>query len=143
MNLSPHHGGSEGCLVALWLSSQRVLAVAQNKGPRVFSVSRSWALWPAPPWTVPSPAPTLSTPTGSAAPCAEVSGGVTAPRPRRLGGLGSHGPVSSAPADCNYEGRKVVNGQVFTLDDEPCTQCTCQVSGAWGLLLAFCPLAKR
>ncbi|XP_016055977.1 PREDICTED: von Willebrand factor C and EGF domain-containing protein isoform X2 [Miniopterus natalensis] len=29
--------------------------------------------------------------------------------------------------DCNYEGRKVVNGQVFTLDDEPCTQCTCQL----------------
>ena len=47
-------------------------------------------------------------------------------------GLGPHGPVPSAPADCNYEGRKVVNGQVFTLDDEPCTQCTCQVSWAWG-----------
>uniref|UniRef100_G3U7K9 von Willebrand factor C and EGF domains n=1 Tax=Loxodonta africana TaxID=9785 RepID=G3U7K9_LOXAF len=29
--------------------------------------------------------------------------------------------------DCNYEGRKVANGQVFTLDDEPCTQCTCQL----------------
>ncbi|KAF5927353.1 hypothetical protein HPG69_018953 [Diceros bicornis minor] len=29
--------------------------------------------------------------------------------------------------DCNYEGRKVVNGQVFTLDDEPCTVCTCQM----------------
>ncbi|KAM8818905.1 von Willebrand factor C and EGF domain-containing protein isoform 2-T2 [Rhynchonycteris naso] len=29
--------------------------------------------------------------------------------------------------DCNYEGRKVVNGQVFTLDEEPCTQCTCQL----------------
>ncbi|XP_008820680.1 von Willebrand factor C and EGF domain-containing protein isoform X1 [Nannospalax galili] len=29
--------------------------------------------------------------------------------------------------DCNYEGRKVVNGQVFTLDDEPCTRCTCQL----------------
>ncbi|KAM5319065.1 von Willebrand factor C and EGF domain-containing protein isoform 2-T2 [Glossophaga mutica] len=29
--------------------------------------------------------------------------------------------------DCNYEGRKVVNGQVFALDDEPCTQCTCQL----------------
>uniref|UniRef100_A0A671DWB8 von Willebrand factor C and EGF domains n=1 Tax=Rhinolophus ferrumequinum TaxID=59479 RepID=A0A671DWB8_RHIFE len=29
--------------------------------------------------------------------------------------------------DCNYEGRKVVNGQVFTLDDEPCTQCMCQL----------------
>uniref|UniRef100_A0A8D0XUE0 von Willebrand factor C and EGF domain-containing protein n=1 Tax=Sus scrofa TaxID=9823 RepID=A0A8D0XUE0_PIG len=29
--------------------------------------------------------------------------------------------------DCNYEGRKVANGQVFTLDDEPCTQCICQL----------------
>ncbi|KAB0376904.1 hypothetical protein FD755_011348 [Muntiacus reevesi] len=29
--------------------------------------------------------------------------------------------------DCNYEGRKVGNGQVFTLDDEPCTQCVCQL----------------
>ncbi|KAM6158163.1 von Willebrand factor C and EGF domain-containing protein [Rhynchocyon petersi] len=29
--------------------------------------------------------------------------------------------------DCNYEGRKVANGQVFTLDDEPCTHCTCQL----------------
>ncbi|XP_008582214.1 PREDICTED: von Willebrand factor C and EGF domain-containing protein isoform X1 [Galeopterus variegatus] len=29
--------------------------------------------------------------------------------------------------DCNYEGRKVMNGQVFTLDDEPCTRCTCQL----------------
>ncbi|XP_073665119.1 von Willebrand factor C and EGF domain-containing protein isoform X8 [Tursiops truncatus] len=29
--------------------------------------------------------------------------------------------------DCNYEGRKVGNGQVFTLDDEPCTQCICQL----------------
>ncbi|XP_008046254.2 von Willebrand factor C and EGF domain-containing protein [Carlito syrichta] len=29
--------------------------------------------------------------------------------------------------DCNYEGRKVGNGQVFTLDDEPCTRCTCQL----------------
>lgn len=43
-----------------------------------------------------------------------------------------------------------MNGQVFTLDDEPCTQCTCQVSWAWGLrsvparglLFAFCPFAK-
>lgn len=24
-----------------------------------------------------------------------------------------------------------MNGQVFTLDDEPCTQCTCQVSWIW------------
>uniref|UniRef100_A0A2I2YEG2 von Willebrand factor C and EGF domains n=1 Tax=Gorilla gorilla gorilla TaxID=9595 RepID=A0A2I2YEG2_GORGO len=47
--------------------------------------------------------------------------------------------------DCNYEGRKVANGQVFTLDDEPCTWCMCQVSWAWeprsgparGQLLAF------
>ncbi|XP_063549264.1 von Willebrand factor C and EGF domain-containing protein isoform X6 [Gorilla gorilla gorilla] len=29
--------------------------------------------------------------------------------------------------DCNYEGRKVANGQVFTLDDEPCTWCMCQL----------------
>ncbi|XP_075403672.1 von Willebrand factor C and EGF domain-containing protein [Tenrec ecaudatus] len=29
--------------------------------------------------------------------------------------------------DCNYEGRKVANGQVFTLDDQPCTRCTCQL----------------
>ncbi|XP_015989671.2 von Willebrand factor C and EGF domain-containing protein isoform X8 [Rousettus aegyptiacus] len=29
--------------------------------------------------------------------------------------------------DCNYEGRKVMNGQVFALDHEPCTQCTCQL----------------
>ncbi|XP_058382712.1 von Willebrand factor C and EGF domain-containing protein isoform X3 [Diceros bicornis minor] len=38
------------------------------------------------------------------------------------------GPVSELHLpDCNYEGRKVVNGQVFTLDDEPCTVCTCQM----------------
>ncbi|XP_029328462.1 von Willebrand factor C and EGF domain-containing protein isoform X3 [Mus caroli] len=29
--------------------------------------------------------------------------------------------------DCNFEGRKVANGQVFTLDDEPCTRCICQL----------------
>ncbi|XP_010631443.1 von Willebrand factor C and EGF domain-containing protein [Fukomys damarensis] len=29
--------------------------------------------------------------------------------------------------DCNYEGRKVANGQVFMLEDEPCTRCTCQL----------------
>ncbi|KAH0512709.1 von Willebrand factor C and EGF domain-containing protein [Microtus ochrogaster] len=29
--------------------------------------------------------------------------------------------------DCNFEGRKVVNGQVFTLDDTPCTRCICQL----------------
>lgn len=39
-------------------------------------------------------------------------------------------PVSCASADCNYEGRKVGNGQVFALDDEPCTRCICQVSSA-------------
>lgn len=54
--------------------------------------------------------------------------------------------VSSAPADCNYEGRKVANGQVFTLDDEPCTQCICQVSWAWGpgpgAASNFCPFAN-
>lgn len=48
------------------------------------------------------------------------------------GGPGSHHPVS-VPVDCNFEGRKVVNGQVFTLDDEPCTRCTCQVSWPEGL----------
>ncbi|XP_047373054.1 von Willebrand factor C and EGF domain-containing protein isoform X4 [Sciurus carolinensis] len=38
------------------------------------------------------------------------------------------GPVSELHLpDCNYEGRKVANGQVFTLDDEPCTRCTCQL----------------
>ncbi|XP_044539383.1 von Willebrand factor C and EGF domain-containing protein-like, partial [Gracilinanus agilis] len=29
--------------------------------------------------------------------------------------------------DCNYEGRKVGNGQVFWLENEPCTRCTCQL----------------
>ncbi|XP_055469888.1 von Willebrand factor C and EGF domain-containing protein isoform X1 [Psammomys obesus] len=29
--------------------------------------------------------------------------------------------------DCNFEGRKVMNGQVFALDDEPCTRCICQL----------------
>ncbi|KAM8969855.1 von Willebrand factor C and EGF domain-containing protein isoform 2-T2 [Sarcophilus harrisii] len=29
--------------------------------------------------------------------------------------------------DCNYEGRKVGNGQVFLLENEPCTRCTCQL----------------
>ncbi|XP_075423113.1 von Willebrand factor C and EGF domain-containing protein isoform X3 [Ascaphus truei] len=28
--------------------------------------------------------------------------------------------------DCTYEGRKVLNGQTFSLESEPCTQCTCQ-----------------
>ncbi|KAK6472888.1 von Willebrand factor C and EGF domain-containing protein-like [Huso huso] len=28
--------------------------------------------------------------------------------------------------DCNYEGRKVLNGLSFTLESSPCTQCTCQ-----------------
>ncbi|XP_064019389.1 LOW QUALITY PROTEIN: von Willebrand factor C and EGF domain-containing protein [Pogoniulus pusillus] len=29
--------------------------------------------------------------------------------------------------DCNYQGRKVVNGQSFTPEGEPCTHCTCQL----------------
>ncbi|XP_033269798.2 von Willebrand factor C and EGF domain-containing protein isoform X2 [Orcinus orca] len=37
------------------------------------------------------------------------------------------GECCPACRDCNYEGRKVGNGQVFTLDDEPCTQCICQL----------------
>ncbi|XP_053305241.1 von Willebrand factor C and EGF domain-containing protein [Spea bombifrons] len=28
--------------------------------------------------------------------------------------------------DCTYDGRKVLNGQTFPLESEPCTQCTCQ-----------------
>ncbi|KAM4723137.1 von Willebrand factor C and EGF domain-containing protein [Rhinophrynus dorsalis] len=28
--------------------------------------------------------------------------------------------------DCTYDGRKVLNGQTFYLESEPCTQCTCQ-----------------
>ncbi|RXM36395.1 von Willebrand factor C and EGF domain-containing protein [Acipenser ruthenus] len=32
--------------------------------------------------------------------------------------------------DCNYEGRKVLNGLSFTLESSPCTQCTCQVRRA-------------
>ncbi|KAG8438201.1 hypothetical protein GDO86_008767 [Hymenochirus boettgeri] len=28
--------------------------------------------------------------------------------------------------DCTYDGRKVLNGQMFSLESEPCTQCTCQ-----------------
>ncbi|KAI6068371.1 von Willebrand factor C and EGF domain-containing protein isoform B [Aix galericulata] len=35
---------------------------------------------------------------------------------------------SPAPLDCNYEGRKVVNGQTFSPEGQPCTRCTCQVS---------------
>ncbi|XP_045430008.1 von Willebrand factor C and EGF domain-containing protein isoform X6 [Pipistrellus kuhlii] len=42
--------------------------------------------------------------------------------------------------DCNFEGRKVGNGQVFTLDDEPCTQCTCQL-GEVSCEKAPCPTA--
>uniref|UniRef100_A0A8D0HSV1 von Willebrand factor C and EGF domains n=1 Tax=Sphenodon punctatus TaxID=8508 RepID=A0A8D0HSV1_SPHPU len=44
--------------------------------------------------------------------------------------------------DCNYEGRKVVNGQTFVPEGEPCIHCTCQVSqsllleGGWGRVLA-------
>ncbi|CAM4565685.1 unnamed protein product [Lepidochelys olivacea] len=29
--------------------------------------------------------------------------------------------------DCNYEGRKVVNGQTFIPEGEPCIHCTCQL----------------
>ncbi|KAM9606035.1 von Willebrand factor C and EGF domain-containing protein isoform 3-T3 [Morphnus guianensis] len=29
--------------------------------------------------------------------------------------------------DCNYQGRKVVNGQTFTPEGQPCTRCTCQL----------------
>ncbi|XP_075784527.1 von Willebrand factor C and EGF domain-containing protein [Pelodiscus sinensis] len=29
--------------------------------------------------------------------------------------------------DCNYEGRKVVNGQTFVPEGEPCIRCTCQL----------------
>lgn len=69
------------------------------------------------------------------------------PTSQALGGPWLSGPVS-APADCNYEGRKVANGQVFTLDDEPCTQCTCRVSWVWELGAAvpgaaFCLLSLR
>ncbi|KAJ1177039.1 hypothetical protein NDU88_002303 [Pleurodeles waltl] len=28
--------------------------------------------------------------------------------------------------DCTYEGRKVLDGQAFLMEKEPCTQCTCQ-----------------
>ncbi|XP_010191163.1 PREDICTED: von Willebrand factor C and EGF domain-containing protein-like, partial [Mesitornis unicolor] len=29
--------------------------------------------------------------------------------------------------DCNYQGRKVGNGQTFTPEGQPCTRCTCQL----------------
>ncbi|XP_033918183.1 von Willebrand factor C and EGF domain-containing protein-like [Melopsittacus undulatus] len=29
--------------------------------------------------------------------------------------------------DCNYQGRKVGNGQSFTPEGQPCTRCTCQL----------------
>ncbi|XP_076199787.1 von Willebrand factor C and EGF domain-containing protein isoform X1 [Aptenodytes patagonicus] len=29
--------------------------------------------------------------------------------------------------DCNYQGRKVANGQTFTPEGQPCTRCTCQL----------------
>uniref|UniRef100_A0A8C0FEM0 VWFC domain-containing protein n=1 Tax=Bubo bubo TaxID=30461 RepID=A0A8C0FEM0_BUBBB len=40
-----------------------------------------------------------------------------------------HHPLSAAslPTDCNYQGRKVVNGQTFTPEGQPCTRCTCQL----------------
>ncbi|XP_045039078.2 von Willebrand factor C and EGF domain-containing protein isoform X2 [Desmodus rotundus] len=44
--------------------------------------------------------------------------------------------------DCNYEGRKVVNGQVFTLDDEPCTQCMCQNTFGCDCILPLCSFLK-
>ncbi|XP_019326555.1 PREDICTED: von Willebrand factor C and EGF domain-containing protein [Aptenodytes forsteri] len=37
------------------------------------------------------------------------------------------GLAASLPADCNYQGRKVVNGQTFTPEGQPCTRCTCQL----------------
>ena len=59
--------------------------------------------------------------------------GPAAPLPGLPGGPWLSQPLSLLPpTDCNYEGRKVGNGQVFTLDDEPCTQCVCQVSWSWG-----------
>lgn len=90
-------------------------------------VSSSWARWPVHLWTVSSPVPTPSTQMASAALSAMVSGR-SHPDPSLPGTLGSHPSVSSVSADCNFEGRKVMNGQVFTLDEEPCTRCICQVS---------------
>lgn len=101
------------------------------------SVSYSWARWPAHLWTVPSPVPTPSTRMASAALYATVSGRSYL-CPSLPGGPGSHCPVSVS-VDCNFEGRKVVNGQVFTLDDEPCTRCVCQVSWPEGLGLPVRP----
>ena len=112
-------------------------AGANARPSRVSPVSRSWARWPARPWTVPSSAPTPSTPRASAALSVTVGAG-------KGGGGGPGGPVpppgdphhhhhllsaASLPADCNYQGRKVVNGQTFTPEGQPCTRCTCQVSG--------------
>lgn len=101
------------------------------------SMSHSWARWPVHLWTVPSPVPTPSTRMASAALYAMVSGRshlcLSLP-----GEPGSHRPISVS-VDCNFEGRKVVNGQVFTLDDEPCTRCTCQVSWPEGLGLPARP----
>lgn len=47
-------------------------------------------------------------------------------------GTGTQGCVptpalSAVPLDCNYEGRKVVNGQSFSPEGRPCTRCTCQL----------------
>ncbi|XP_053924807.1 von Willebrand factor C and EGF domain-containing protein-like isoform X4 [Cuculus canorus] len=44
-----------------------ILAGANARPSRVSPVSRSWARWPVRPWTVPSSAPTPSTPRASAA----------------------------------------------------------------------------
>lgn len=101
------------------------------------SMSHSWARWHVHLWTVPLPVPTPSTRMASAALYATVSGR-SHPCLSLPGGPGSHHPVSVS-VDCNFEGRKVVNGQVFTLDDEPCTRCTCQVSWPEGLGLPARP----
>lgn len=114
-------------------------AGSNARSSRVSPVSRSWARWPARPWTVPSSAPTPSIPRASVAPSVTVGTGKTG------GGGGAGDPVpvpppawraphhalsaASLPADCNYQGRKVVNGQTFTPEGQPCTRCTCQVSG--------------
>lgn len=94
----------------------------------------SLGLWPARLWTAQLPVPTPSTLMASAAPCAMVSGAGLRPG---LRGAGSSCCLLCSP-DCNYEGRKVANGQVFVLDDEPCTRCTCQVSQAHHACVSWC-----